>query len=91
MKNGRKSPERGICVPTRVNYVYSTSSNRLTGRRRSRSHHTALLVMEGEGPNTKIGSLKTTHSHIDHSCGKHASNALMTGGSCGARDTMICD
>lgn len=37
-----------------------------TGRNRSRSHHTAMLVAAGDDPKMSMGSLSTTHSHIDH-------------------------
>lgn len=43
----------------------------LTGRRRSRSHHTAKLASQGDVANKITGSHMTRHSHIDHSLGKN--------------------
>lgn len=55
-----------------------------TGRKRSRSHQTAWLVSAGDGPNTRMGSQSTRHSHMDHRLAKQASNRSSGGGMNGA-------
>lgn len=49
-----------------------------------------LLVQTGEGPNTRIGSLRTKHSHIDHKCEATAPKCSSIGRSEGHIDANIC-
>jgi len=53
----------------------------LTGRRKSRSHQIAWLVIVGEVPKTSIGSERMRHSQIDQRWGIAALNTV-SGGSC---------
>jgi len=58
----------------------------LTGRDKSRSHHTAALVRAGEGEYTSIGSERIKHSHRDQSDGRRTAKSEIAGGSAGGRD-----
>jgi hypothetical protein len=66
-----------------------TSYHCRTGRRRSRNHHTAWDVNAGDGPNTSIGSQRTTHSQIDQRLVRHASNSINGGGDNGGDEAKI--
>ena len=46
----------------------------------------AWLVIEGDGPKTRIGSHSIKHSHSDHKCAKEAAKSRIGGGSNGAED-----
>ena len=61
-----------------------------TGRDRSRSHHTAALVRDGEGEYTSIGSERIKHSHRDQSDGRSAEKSEIAGGSAGGIDARSC-
>lgn len=52
------------CLALCVECIMTRERGR-TGRRRSRSHQTAMLVIAGEGAKTRMGSQRTRHSQSD--------------------------
>jgi hypothetical protein len=90
VKYGRISPASGILLGHyKGKSIDSNMKEIVTGLIRSRNHQIAWLVMAGEQPNTSMGSQSTMHSHIDHKCGKDASNKEMGGGVRGVEEAKI--
>lgn len=65
------------------------TDTQLTGRKMSRNHQIAWLVMEGDDPKMIKGSQRTRHSQMVHMCDKDAAKRDIGGGDGGAMDARI--
>jgi hypothetical protein len=62
----------------------------LTGRRKSRSHQIAWLVILGEVPKTNMGSERIRHSQMDQRWGTAALKTVSGGNCSGGEAANTC-